>query len=564
MSAVTLEKNYFDQYKEIRDESLLVKLRSFNKLINFFENAHQAWLEENKPLAIKILDKIALTCIEDRLPYRQVAKVAALANTNFIFNPVTAEFIDGTKIVCNKFILLTRSAYFRSMFSSNMKEAHGNTLTVQCDSHALAFTKLVFQRFEPANFITEEQSQKELQASINAFVHSKPASEMNEEEIQRVLSFLRDLLQKNIHEWDLPWLMKQLGNEAEKYIEKLQEYNFINALAAAFEFQVYVKQLMENASDHFSDKASFSSYENGSEVSILIIDLSDEVLEEYKAILSVIPETTRLDLCIQTGVASEVVFNRNNNASLTLYSLDDNFFIKFVTVFSSLPNSLPLELSISCDEATSATIEKALEFYPNLKALKVDINELSDLHWIEKCTCESLTLETQYIHDKKLSYFPERLQELSINPKNVEFELPDFPPSLKKLHISFWQSQTLPKLPDNLVVLELIKCEELIVMPLIPENLKRLKIVYCIKLAHLPYSLANVEHLILEWNNNLERLPKSLPHNLKSFELTGSIKVTELPSLPESLEELVIRRNAVADHLPNRPASLKKITLLNN
>jgi len=568
-------ENYFAKYQNIQDGSLLAKLDTIEGLINFFENANQAWLEQNKPFTYKIFDKITQAKIEGRLTEQQISHVVSLANTHFLLDTVVViiEFPDKTKIFCEKTLLLFRSAYFHILFSTGMKEAQTNKLQVQCANDVLALTKMIFQDIVKANSISGVQLKKELDELIKK-TNSKSLDEMNEEELNTVLNCLKELHQKSIHEWNHPGLKKLIQQEAAKYIERLQEYNFTTALAMGFELEICLIPLMVNLTEHFGNKVIFLTPPKGDDkrLAAYLIHPSEEifneeVLSEYQMIFSAIAAEVEINVVMLVPVDNSDEENDGEQMDFSFLEsitgmprIEEKF--KITGVLTIHKNEISIELNTSINENTLFQFKTILSAFPNAVLQKLNIKEGAhatpeEIEKLTECFPKIKALELSMKHDGHgLLCFPSSLEELTLYGDGTE--LPDLPPNLKKLYLIGGKYQTLPKLPDSLESLELFLCDELTILPLIPDHLKTLKLERCNKAKYLPVSLANVEHLILKTNNKLKKLPSKFPQNLKSFKLFACRRITELPTLPDSLEELVIKESNV-DHLPNKPLGLKKL-----
>jgi len=544
------ECNYFEKYKNIQNkDDLLTKFDNIEILINFLGNASREWLVENRSLADGILNRITLQKTEGCLKEQQFLRIASLLNLRLLPNPVTPviiEFPDQTQFVCDRSALTSRSAYFRSLFSVDMKEAQNNLLRVQCDGHILALTKLIFQYISNSNLISrvqfEHKIQNELDSIIGKIVDYKSAEEMNEQEIYAVIDLLKDLQQKNIHEWDCPELKKLLQQVASKYIKQLQEYNFSDALAAAFEYNVYIKELIENLKEHFREKVIIEAKNDGKYIDVVFMHSSEEILKEYQMIFSVIPADIKIEVSFQntlnpTKKVIELSIHKNE-ASIVLNSVDENALFLVNAILVTFPAVVSLKLAIPMEaKATPEAVVKMMEHFPKIKRLNLAMDESHDLRQV-------------------FSHVPSSLEELTLYWGGEK--LPILPPNLKTLTLVSGRYSILPQLPENLEFLEVNGCNWLIKLPAIPDRLKGLRLVQCAKVEYLPKSLAHLERLYLRQNNGLKRLPYQLPQNLIFLGVYNCDDFSVLPTLPDSLLELEIEGTQV-DHLPNRPLSLQSL-----
>lgn len=132
--------------------------------------------------------------------------------------------------------------------------------------------------------------------------------------------------------------------------------------------------------------------------------------------------------------------------------------------------------------------------------------------------CEGKVCKGMIEPCKNITQFPELsedLTELYIN-KCPELQLPaKWPVGLKRLNIVNMNWQTIPPLPDGLIELTFFECSKIILLPKLPNTLKVLKLIKCINLVN----------------------PEKITPNLTELHINYMLWET-LPILPEGLEIL--------------------------
>jgi len=566
MSQIIINTNNtnYKLYEDVKDENdFFSKFESINELIVYFENANQLWVERNLKIANDIVMIITKEGAKGKLTRAQVLSIANLAHTKFLLAPVIIQFSDDEKIQCNKFLLLSSSKYFRTMLMSEMHESQTNTIKMHCDQNILSFVKILFKNFENINLA-------QLDTELNKIITQHVDKQKNHE----VLTIIEDLYQRSIHEWNLPDLQKMLQLKLGEYVRTLQEHDFVEACAAAFNLQDknLIDALLANATSYFDGKVQLCRYELGGTRYFIAIDenINSETLLELQQIISCFPQNARINMHIET-MTLEIEKDKKIEIKAADESATDkrtlDLVMQVLSFFPDIPVAMHThdintlfalsdalqnlkELKLSVIPSKDA-MENVLTNFP-IKRLEINLqkNALTDKIFLEKSALESLNITSPYI---SISHFPPSLKEIQLFGICEELPL-YFPQFLKKLELGVEELEALPELPLDLETLKLNgKIKNLFAFP---QNLKALELQDC-KVEALTGLPENLESLTIV-NSKLKTLT-NLPNNLKILHLDGC-RIDSLSDFPENLESLTIV-NFKLKILTNLPSNLKTLNL---
>ena len=141
-----------------------------------------------------------------------------------------------------------------------------------------------------------------------------------------------------------------------------------------------------------------------------------------------------------------------------------------------------------------------------------------------------------------IDWIPDNIYQINLGFNQLK-AIPALNRYVKVLILEHNQLQTLPFLPDKLLLLNVNLNRQLQTLPVLPQGLESLRAMHC-SLRELPSLPSSLEYLNVSYNQ-LENLPR-LPDRLYALMVAGNC-LKDLPLLPESLKQLDIRMNPVLE-----------------